>query len=76
MIREPQDDGDEHFVDVPENGHQLSQVVEKLKVSERKEYDGHKREPRYSNAETSCLWELARILACAQTRLIQRSFRS
>ena len=63
MITEPQDDGEEHFVDAPENVHQASQMGEKLNASGSKEYDGRKREPQYSNAETSCLWELVRIPA-------------
>ncbi|KAI8983765.1 CBF/Mak21 family-domain-containing protein [Pilobolus umbonatus] len=56
MLNTPEeDDEDEHFVDAPEEGEEEVKVeVEKKRV----EYDGRKRDPRFSNADKSCLWEL------------------
>lgn len=59
MLIEPEDDGDEHFVDTPETA-QPSQLGESSKAARSKEYDGRKREPQYANADSSCLWELVR----------------
>ncbi|KAG1501400.1 hypothetical protein G6F47_004900 [Rhizopus delemar] len=52
MLNTPEeDDEEEHFVDEPEEG-------ENKPVKKVLEYDGRKRDPRFSNAEKSCLWEL------------------
>ncbi|KAK9768147.1 RNA-binding ribosome biosynthesis protein mak21 [Basidiobolus ranarum] len=45
------DDEEEHFVDVKEDG-------EEEQKTSRISYDGRKRDPRFTNAEKSCLWEL------------------
>jgi len=56
MLIEPEDDGEEHFVDVKEDG-QSSAAPSTLPAS-AKMYDGRKRDPKYADADTSCLWEL------------------
>ncbi|KAL7425204.1 RNA-binding ribosome biosynthesis protein mak21 [Cryptotrichosporon argae] len=63
MLIEPEDDGEEHFVDAPEDGEgpkaESSQAAAK---SKQKTYDGRAREPQYAHADTSCLWELIPFL--------------
>ncbi|WVQ74310.1 hypothetical protein IAR50_003908 [Cryptococcus sp. DSM 104548] len=59
MLIEPEDDGEEHFVDADGD---KSAVAPVQSSSVGKQYDGRKREPKYANAETSCLWELAPFL--------------
>ncbi|TYJ57954.1 hypothetical protein B9479_001310 [Cryptococcus floricola] len=59
MLIEPEDDGEEHFVDA--DGDKPA-VPTAQSSSVGKQYDGRKREPKYANAETSCLWELAPFL--------------
>lgn len=64
MLIEPEDEGEEHFVDAPEsatapenqqpakaNGRPNAQTLDNG-------YDGKKREPLYAHADTSCLWEI------------------
>ncbi|WVQ84509.1 hypothetical protein IAT38_006663 [Cryptococcus sp. DSM 104549] len=60
MLIEPEDDGEEHFVDADSD----KKAAEKpsTKSSFGKEYDGRKRDPTYANADTSCLWELVPFL--------------
>ena len=62
---QPEDDEsdeEEVFRDVPENGAlELPARVIAIKEGQRSKlaaYDGKKREPEYSNAERSCLWEI------------------
>ncbi|RCH95260.1 hypothetical protein CU098_005849 [Rhizopus stolonifer] len=60
MLTTPEeDDEEEHFSDAPEED---EDEQPKKKATEEKptkiEYDGRKRDPRFSNAEKSCLWEL------------------
>jgi ribosome biogenesis protein MAK21 len=64
MLTTPEEDDDEeYFVDAPEED---DDDEKKKKIAEEKskrshaksEYDGRKRDPRFSNAEKSCLWEL------------------
>jgi len=59
MLIEPEDEGDEHFVDAPEEGQPAagSSKTAALKPDQRA-YDGKKREPQYAHADSSCLWEL------------------
>lgn len=59
LFNDPEDDGegDEVFRDVPEDG---AAVEEDGGTSHRRSadaYDGRKRDPEYSNADKSCLWE-------------------
>lgn len=64
MLIEPEDDGDEHFVDATEDGTPAAASTSKLPASSHdKVYDGKKREPLYAHADSSCLWELVRPLA-------------
>lgn len=58
LMDEPEnveDDDEEVFRDVPEDGEQAAEQAEK-KVEHR--YDPRKRDPEHSNADRSCLWEL------------------
>lgn len=56
MLKTPEEEEDEeeHYVDEPEK------METKKKVDA---YDGRKRDPRFSNAEKSCLWELVNSLS-------------
>jgi len=58
MLIEPEDDGEEHFVDAPEHGQSFSHAESSKGESSKNMYDGRKREPRFANADSSCLWEL------------------
>ncbi|ORY34646.1 CBF/Mak21 family-domain-containing protein [Naematelia encephala] len=60
MLIEPEDDGEEHFVDVPEGS--STQHAPTAAASSSKAYDGRKREPQFANADSSCLWELVPLL--------------
>jgi ribosome biogenesis protein MAK21 len=63
MLIEPEDNEEEHFVDVPEDGSAVEPATVKAgnsKAAASNAYDGKKREPQYANAESSCLWELVR----------------
>ncbi|KAI9483678.1 MAG: CBF/Mak21 family-domain-containing protein [Benjaminiella poitrasii] len=63
LITPEEDEEEEYFVDAPEED---DDEEKKKKIAEEKEkransksqYDGRKRDPRFSNAEKSCLWEL------------------
>ena len=59
---EDESDEEEEFHDVPEEGaSELPARVLAIKRGQRSKlaaYDGRKREPEYSNAERSCLWEM------------------
>ena len=63
MLIEPEDDGDEHFVDAPEVGQTSSGTASAARPSALADtgYDGKKREPLYAHADTSCIWEIVRI---------------
>jgi ribosome biogenesis protein MAK21 len=56
LLMPPEDDEEEHFEDIEEDGAPKKEDNKPNKV----EYDGRKRDPRFSNAEKSCLWELVR----------------
>ena len=59
LVNEPEfddEDEEEHYNDVPEDGAAAAEPVEAKKP--RVVYDGRKRDPEYSNAQRSCLWEL------------------
>ncbi|PGH34765.1 ribosome biogenesis protein MAK21 [[Emmonsia] crescens] len=63
LMDEPEnveDDDEEVFRDVPEDGEQAAEQAEK-KVEHR--YDPRKRDPEHSNADRSCLWELLPYVA-------------
>lgn len=64
MIREPQyneEDEEEHFVDVPEEGEEqpAQNALPKLNTVH---YDARKRDPEHAHAERSCLWDLLPFL--------------
>lgn len=63
LYSEPEDDGDmEHdaFHDVPGNG-DASIVLDQPVLRHYGAYDGRKRDPEYSNADQSCLWEIVSL---------------
>ncbi|OCF43874.1 ribosome biogenesis protein MAK21 [Kwoniella heveanensis CBS 569] len=64
MLIEPEDDGEEHFVDADQKERTVDAITDKKKKSEPigKEYVGKKREPLYANADSSCLWDLIPFL--------------
>lgn len=59
MLIEPEDDGEEHFVDADAKP---KAAEAESSASAATAYDGKKREPMYAHAETSCLWELVPFL--------------
>lgn len=61
MLIEPEDDGEEHFVDVAEDGKPVAISSKATPASSSKTYDGRKRDPKFADADTSCLWELVRL---------------
>ena len=65
MLIEPEDDGDEHFVDAPEAGEDASKraktTTARSSALDDTGYDGKKREPLYAHADTSCIWEIVSI---------------
>ena len=64
QTEEEDSDEEEHFQDVQEDNDglraQLSSSTRDKTAKARapRTYDGRKRDPEYSNAEDSCLWEL------------------
>ncbi|KAG0006584.1 hypothetical protein BGZ65_006369 [Modicella reniformis] len=74
MISQPEDNDEENFKDVPEDQDQ-DQLDEESKMKEDSvqksdsktpsttKYDGRKREPLYSNADKTCLWEMTPFLS-------------
>ncbi|EEQ85006.1 hypothetical protein RJZ56_007198 [Blastomyces dermatitidis] len=54
-----EDDDEEIFRDVPEDGEQTAeQAPEQTEKKNENRYDPRKRDPEHSNADRSCLWEL------------------
>jgi ribosome biogenesis protein MAK21 len=62
LITPEEDDEEEHFVDAPEDDDEENKPKQETSASTNSYYDGRKRDPRFSNAEKSCLWELVRFL--------------
>lgn len=59
MLIEPEDDGEEHFVDAPEDGTAAKPKAESSTAAAvGNQYDGKKRDPLFAHADSSCLWEL------------------
>ena len=63
---EDESEAEEDFRDVPE-GQQKDQperaiAIQKMAKQKPHVYDGRKREPEYSNAERSCLWEVVGVM--------------
>lgn len=68
MLIEPEDNDEEHFVDAPEEGAPTASKVDVKAESSKaaqSAYDGKKREPLYSHADSSCLWDLVSLLPCS-----------
>lgn len=51
------EDEDEVFRDVPEEG-ETDEQIQPVKSKSKEVYDGRKRDPEHTNADKSCLWEL------------------
>ncbi|UZJ54836.1 hypothetical protein CBS101457_004156 [Exobasidium rhododendri] len=70
LLQDPEDDGDEHFVDAIEgsdavggsDGAAAASAAVKAGVLQGTSYDATKREPQFAKAEDSCLWELTPLL--------------
>jgi len=66
MLTDPeasQEDEEERYVDVPEEGQEAVQTSEKTTKGDENAYNPRKRDPEYSNADRSCLWELIPLIA-------------
>lgn len=72
MLTEPEEDDEEHFYDVPDDGEDGEGKADgaskngdvqrqTLDQGKKKEYDPLKREPQYAQAEMTCLWEMNRL---------------
>ncbi|KAK1923668.1 putative ribosome biogenesis protein [Papiliotrema laurentii] len=59
MLIEPEDDGEEHFVDADRP---QKSVPEASSSTHANAYDGRKRDPKFAHADASCLWELTPFL--------------
>lgn len=74
MITVAEDGADEKFVDAVDSDEEAAKPVEEVEGEEKEKvavkapvksdgiYDGMKREPLYSDASMSCLWELVCLL--------------
>ncbi|KAF7196400.1 Ribosome biogenesis protein NOC1 [Pseudocercospora fuligena] len=63
MLTEPEladEDGEEHFVDVPEGEQTIEQ--EQAIPARKVAYDPRKRDPEYSNADRTSLWDILPLL--------------
>lgn len=65
LLNDSEDDGEEHFRDVDEDVNGENKVTEGSNVNfaTTQVYDGLKRDPRFTKAETTCLWELTPLLS-------------
>ncbi|KAM3589087.1 RNA-binding ribosome biosynthesis protein mak21 [Umbelopsis sp. WA50703] len=65
LITQPEeDDDDEHFEDAPDSDDEQptkSKATTTVANSNNDVYDGRKRDPRFANADKTCLWELNRF---------------
>lgn len=63
LLEEPEqleDDEEEVFKDVPEEGEERAEDTTKESPVKCVEYDGRRRDPLFTNADRTCLWELVR----------------
>jgi ribosome biogenesis protein MAK21 len=62
LITQPEEeDDDEHFEDAPDSDDEQptkSKATTTVANSNNDVYDGRKRDPRFANADKTCLWEL------------------
>ncbi|PWN36037.1 CBF-domain-containing protein [Meira miltonrushii] len=71
MLKDAEEDGEEHFVDVEDEADNQEDDPDKSKMSTSSKsqarvdssYDGLKRDPKYARANASCLWELVPLLS-------------
>ncbi|KAF9583566.1 hypothetical protein BGW38_009169 [Lunasporangiospora selenospora] len=69
MVSQPEDNEEENFKDAPEEDDEENKEKEKKDGEEVKstqhstKYDGRKREPLFSNADKTCLWEMTPFLS-------------
>ena len=56
------EDEEEHFRDVPEDGEQPAQSEQQTSFSNQNRYDPRKRNPEHAHADRSCLWDLLPFL--------------
>ncbi|KAF9995201.1 hypothetical protein BGZ79_011120 [Entomortierella chlamydospora] len=70
MISQPEDNDEENFKDAPEEDMKSVEEEEQKeskndgsKTPDNTKYDGRKREPLYSNADKTCLWEMTPFLS-------------
>ena len=54
------EDSEEHFVDAPDEDDKDQQKKQENVNVNKSVYDPYKREPKYSGAEMTCLWEIVR----------------
>lgn len=61
LLNEPEEDGEgeEFYVDAPETDNGDSDTAVRNSAHKKEVYDGRKGDPRWSNADQSCLWEIA-----------------
>ncbi|PUU76119.1 CBF/Mak21 family-domain-containing protein [Tuber borchii] len=67
LLEEPEqleDDEEEVFKDVPEEGEERAEDTAKESSVKHVEYDGRRRDPLFTNADRTCLWELIPLLRC------------
>ncbi|KAG0643651.1 CBF/Mak21 family-domain-containing protein [Tuber brumale] len=67
LLEEPEqleDDEDEVFKDAPEEGEEQAEDTVKDSPVKYVEYDGRRRDPLFTNADRTCLWELMPLLRC------------
>jgi len=68
LITQPEEDDDEeHFEDAPDSDDEKdsdkkTKAAATSAFSHSTKYDGRKRDPRFANADKTCLWELVRII--------------
>jgi ribosome biogenesis protein MAK21 len=66
MLTDPEampEDEEEHYVDAPEDGEDVSKPENATSKLNSNAYNPRKREPEFSNADRSCLWELIPLAA-------------
>ncbi|PWW72335.1 CBF-domain-containing protein [Tuber magnatum] len=67
LLEEPEqleDDEEEVFKDVPEDGEGGAEDTTREPSVKYVEYDGRRRNPLFTNADRTCLWELIPLLRC------------
>ncbi|OZJ05634.1 hypothetical protein BZG36_01521 [Bifiguratus adelaidae] len=57
VLQPEEEDEEEHFVDV-DDGTDEVKAPQEVKSAHAERYDGRKRDPRFSHADRSCLWEI------------------